>query len=71
MSVQAKHMNLFSSKIAKHVDVLKLLARIALRTVGQQQLKHYDVTTHCWETLVQALALWWAIDHFPMQPSYV
>jgi len=27
------HMNLISSKIAKHVDVLKLFASIALRTV--------------------------------------
>jgi len=28
-------MNLISSKIAKHVDVLKLFASIALRTVGR------------------------------------
>ena len=45
-------------KIAKHMDVLKLFASIALRTVGLQQLQHYDVTTHCCETLAQALALW-------------
>jgi len=64
-------MNLISSKIAKHVDVLKLFASIALRTVGPHQLQHYDVTTHCCETLAQALALWWAIEHYPMQPSYV
>jgi len=50
-------MNLISSKIAKHLDVLKLFASIALRTVGQQQLLHYDVTTHCCETLAQVLAV--------------
>ena len=38
MSVEPKHMNLISSKIAKHVDVLKLFASIAFRTVGPQQL---------------------------------
>jgi len=64
-------MNLISSKIAKPVDVLKLFASIALRTVGPQQLLHYDVTTHCCETVAQALAFRWAIDHFPMQPSYM
>jgi len=37
MSVEPKHMNLISSKIAKHVDVLKLFASMALRTVGPQQ----------------------------------
>ena len=31
-------MNLTSSKIAKHVDVLKLFASIALRTVGLHTL---------------------------------
>jgi len=31
-------MNLISSKVAKHVDLLKLFASIALRTVGLQQL---------------------------------
>jgi len=36
-------MNLISSKIAKHVDVLKLFTNIALRTVGLQQLLHCDV----------------------------
>jgi len=36
-------MNLISSKIAKHVDVLKLFSNIALRTVGPQQLLHYSV----------------------------
>jgi len=71
MSVDPKHMNLISSKIAQHVDVLKLFASFALRTVGPQQLWHYDVTSHSCETLVQALALWCAIDHFPMQPSCV
>ena len=62
-------MNLISSKIAKHVDVLKLFASIALRTVGLQQLLHYDVTTHCCETLAQTLAMWWPSEHFPMLPS--
>jgi len=38
VSVEPKHMNLISSKIAKHVDVLKLFASIALRTAGPQQL---------------------------------
>jgi len=38
MSVEPKHMNLISSKIAKHVDVLKLFASIAPGTVGPQQL---------------------------------
>jgi len=40
------------------MDILKLFASIALRTVGLQQLLHYDVTTHCWETLAQPLAMW-------------
>jgi len=71
MSVEPQHLNLISSKIPKHVDVLKLFASIALWTVGLQQLLHYDVTTSCCETLAQALALWWANDHFPVQPSYV
>jgi len=35
MSVEPKHMNLISSKIAKHVDVLKLFDS---KTVGPQQL---------------------------------
>ena len=34
-------MNLISSKIAKHVDVLKLFASIALRPVSPEQLLHY------------------------------
>jgi len=64
-------MNSVSSKIAKHVDVLKLFASIALRTVGLQQLLHYDATTHCCETFAQTLAMWWASDHFPMLPLYL
>jgi len=36
-------MNLISSKITKHVDVLKLFTNIALRTVGQQQLLHFII----------------------------
>jgi len=64
-------MNLISSKIAKNVDVSKLFASIALWTVGLQQLLHYDVTTHCCETLAQALAMWWAREHFPMLPSHL
>jgi len=64
-------MNLISSKIAKHMDVLKLFARIVLRKVGPQQLQHNDVTTNCCETLAQALALWRTIFYFPMLPSCV
>jgi len=55
-------MNLISSEIAKHVDVLKLFTSIALSTVGLQQLLHYEVTTHCCATLAQTLAMWWASD---------
>ena len=51
-------MNLISSKIAKHVDVLKTFASIALRPVSTEQLLHYDVTTHSCETLAHALAMW-------------
>ena len=58
-----------SSKIAKHVDVLKLFASIVLRTVRQQQLQHFDVTTHCFETLAQIRVMWRASEHFPMLPS--
>jgi len=36
-------MNLISSKILKHMDVLKLFTNTALRTVGLQQLLHYSV----------------------------
>jgi len=36
LSVESKHMNLTSSKIAKHVGVLKLFASIALRIVRLQ-----------------------------------
>ena len=61
-------MNLISSKVAKHME---LFESIALRTVGLQQLLHDDVTTHCCETLAQTLAMWWASEHFPMQPSYL
>ena len=41
-------MNLISSKIAKHVDVLNLFASIAfaLRPVCPEQLLHYDVTSN-------------------------
>ena len=49
---------LISSKIAKHVDVIKLFASIALRPVSPEQLLHYDVTTHSCETLVHALVMW-------------
>jgi len=47
-------MNLISLKIAKHVDVLKLFASIALRPVSPEQLIHFDVTTHCCKTLALA-----------------
>ena len=71
LSVEPKHMSLISSKIARHEDVPKLFARIALRTIGLQQLLHYDVITHCCETLAQVLAMLRASDLFPMQPLYV
>jgi len=58
LNVEPKHMNLISSKIAKHVDVLKMFASIALRPVSPEQLLHYDVTTHSCETLAHALAMW-------------
>jgi len=58
LNVEPKHINLISSKIAKHVDVLKLFASIALRPVSPEQLLRYDVTTHSCETLAQALAMW-------------
>jgi len=58
LNVEPKHTNLISSKIAEHVDVLKLFASIALRPVSPEQLLHYDVTTHSCETLAQALAMW-------------
>jgi len=64
-------MNLINSKIAKHVDVLKLFAGDALWIAGLQQLLHYDVTTHYCEALAQTLAMWWAGEHFPMLPSYL
>jgi len=51
-------MNLISSKIAKHVDVLKLFASIALRPVSPEQLLHHDVTNHSCETLAHALLMW-------------
>jgi len=51
--------------------VLELFARVALNTVGLQQLLHYDVTTLCCETLAQTLAMCWASGHCPMLPSYL
>jgi len=51
-------MNQISSKIAKHVDVLKLFVSIALRPVSPEQLLYYDVTTHSCETLAHALVMW-------------
>jgi len=51
-------MNLISSKIAKHVDVLKLFASIALKPVSPEQLLHYDAATHSCETLLHALVMW-------------
>ena len=58
LHVEPKHMNLISSKIAKHVDVLKLFGSIALRPVSPEQLLHYDVTTLSCETLAHALVMW-------------
>ena len=49
----------------------QFFASIALRTVGLEQLLHYEVTTHCCETLAQTLAMWWARDHLPMLPLYL
>jgi len=69
LSVEPKHINSISSKITKHVDVLKLFASIALTTVGL--LLHYDITTHCCKTLAQVLAMWWASGHFPILPLYL
>jgi len=51
-------MNLNSSEIAKHVDILKLFGTIALRPVSPEQLLYYDVTTHSCETLAHALVMW-------------
>ena len=50
-------MNLISSKIRKTrgCTALELFTSIVLRTVGLQQLLHYDVTTHCCATLAQTL----------------
>ena len=53
------------------MDILKLFASTALRTVGLQQLLHYDVTTHCCATLAQTLAMLQASDNFPMLASYL
>jgi len=71
-------MNLISSKIAKHVDVLKLFASNALRPVSPEQLLHHDVTTHSCETKAHALVMWQALGkstfhhfHFLMLPSYL
>jgi len=38
LSVEPKHVNLINSKIAKHVEVLELFARVALRAVGSSQI---------------------------------
>ena len=57
-NVEAKYMNLNSSKISKHLDVLKLFASTALRPVSPEQLLYYDVTTHSCETLAHALVMW-------------
>ena len=64
-------MKLISSKIAKHVNVPMFFVSIALRTVGLQQLLHYDVTTHCYKTLAQAFAMWCASDHILLLRSYL
>jgi len=64
-------MKIISSEIAKHMDVLKLFVSIALRTVGPQQLLHYDVTTHCCETSDQTLVMWQASDHLAFSNATV
>jgi len=61
-------MNLISSKIAKHVDVLKLFTNIALRTVIQ--LLHYDVslTTHfCAKCYLRLLPCGWQVTIYILQ----
>jgi len=63
-------MNLNQLKNRKTLGCTEV-ASIALRTVGLQQLLHYDVTTHFCETLAQTLAMWLASEHFPMPPSYL
>ena len=77
LNVEPKHMNLISWKIAKHVDVLKLFASIALKPVSLEQLLHYDVTTHSCETWMGYLPQIWSDKstlhhfHFLILPSYL
>jgi len=61
---KAHQLTQLKNRKTRGCTVLKLSASIALRTVGLQQLLHYDVTTHCCETLAQTLAMLWAIDNF-------
>jgi len=51
--VEPKKKEPISSKIKKDTDVPKLIANIALRTLGLKQLLHYDVTSYCCETLAR------------------
>ena len=58
LNVEARHMNLISSKIAKHVDVLKLFSSIELRPVSPEQLLHYDVTVTARSDLCPSRVQW-------------
>ena len=70
-SAEARELNQLKNSKTRGCTVLELFASIALRTVGLQQFLHYNVTTHCCETLAQTLAMWWASEHFPLLPSYL
>ena len=68
---KAHELNQLKNRKIRGCTVLELFASIALRTVGLQQLLHYDVTTHSCETLAQTIAIWWASEHFPILPPYL
>ena len=56
-SAEARELNQLKNSKTRGCTVLELFASIALRTVGLQQFLHYNVTTHCCETLAQTLAM--------------
>jgi len=62
---KARELNQLKNRKTRGCTALEFFASIALRTVGLQQLLHYDVTTHSCETLAQTLAMWWASEYFP------
>jgi len=68
---KARELNQLKNRKTRGCTVLELFASIALRTVGLQQLLHYDVTTHFCVTLAQTLTMRWTSAHFPMLPSYL